>query len=111
MLERIKFMKVNRHKRFDYTPRYYDERKERLEKIKSRYASNDETITNEEIRERMRQKIEENWNNNAQGGVQSRAANLRLIVILVALLAAAYFFLDYVEIFTAEVTVLEDLNK
>ena len=30
MLERIKFMKVNSHKKYGYVPRYYNERKERL---------------------------------------------------------------------------------
>jgi hypothetical protein len=39
---------------------------------------------------------------------QSKAANIRLIIILAALLLATYFILDYVDIFAAEVTNLDN---
>lgn len=110
MLERIKFMKVNRHKRFEYSPRYYDERKERLDRIKAKYAEEGEKVkTAAAYRERLRQSIEDNWGKEGNKAIQSRSANLRLILILVLLLAGAYFLLDAVELFNGEVTNLDEL--
>ncbi|MDZ7847273.1 MAG: hypothetical protein U5L96_11130 [Owenweeksia sp.] len=31
------FIRQNQHKRFEFTPRYYDERKERLEEMRKKY--------------------------------------------------------------------------
>ena len=108
ILERIRFMKVNKHKRFDYTPRYYDERKERLDKLVKKHQKETELNTDRtEHRERLKQRIADNWENNAASVSASRAANLRLIIILVVLLAAVYFILDYVDIFANDVTKIE----
>jgi hypothetical protein len=108
MLERIRFMKVNKHKQFDYTPRYYDGRKERLQKlIKKHEKSSELEMTKAEHRERLKQRIADNWEAHGASGSAARAANLRLIIILVLLLAAAYFILDYVDIFANDVTILE----
>ena len=106
MLERIKFMKVNRHKRFDYTPRYYDERKERIKKMQKAYSEEDNlTITEQEAR--LRDKMHSAWQFEKSYTQQSKAANIRLIIILVVLLLATYFILDYVDMFAAEVIDLE----
>lgn len=112
MLERIRFMKVNRNKRFDYTPRYYDERKERLNKLINTYKqSEDEMDTSSaKYRAKIKQRIEQNWELNSATSTQSRAANIRLILILGALLLGAYYVLDYVSLFSAEVTTLENLD-
>ncbi len=106
MLERVKFMKVNKNKRFEYTPRFYNERKERLNKMREAY-SDDGEADSAQRRERMRDKMQTSWGLESAHASQSRAANIRLIVILVALLVGSYFILDYVEIFTAEVTNIE----
>jgi hypothetical protein len=92
-------MKVNKAKRFDYTPRYYDERKERIEKIKKAHANkgNEDSI---ERQSRMRDEIQTNWSVNSSYSKQSKAANIRLIVILILLLVGTYFILDYVDIFS-----------
>lgn len=106
MLERIKFMKVNKNNRFEYTPRFYNERKERIEKMKEAYS--DEGDSNDlQRRERMRDNMQTSWGLESAHTKQSRAANIRLIIILAALLLGSYFILDYVEIFTAEVTNIE----
>jgi hypothetical protein len=112
MLERIRFMKVNRNKQFDYTPRYYDERKERLNKLVDRYKKEDKNLdtSSAEYRAKIKQRIEQNWELNSATSSQSRAANVRLILILGALLLAAYYVLDYVSLFSAEVITLENLD-
>jgi hypothetical protein len=108
ILERIRFMKVNKHKRFDYSPRYYDERKERLDKLVKKHEKEALSDTKKmEYRERLKQRIADNWESNASSAAASRSANLRLIIILVVLLAAVYFILDYVDIFANDVTKIE----
>jgi hypothetical protein len=106
MLERIKFMKVNKNNRFEYTPRFYNERKERIEKMKQAYSDEGDT-SDLQRRERMRDNMQTSWGLESAHTKQSRAANIRLIIILAALLLGSYFILDYVEIFTAEVTNIE----
>ena len=107
MLERIKFMKVNKHKSFEYTPRFYNERRERIEKMKKAY-SEDEDQDGMFRRERLRENMHSSWGLGETHSRQSKAANVRLIIILAALLLATYFILDYVDIFAAEVTNLDN---
>ncbi|MDX1652498.1 MAG: hypothetical protein R3277_08405 [Brumimicrobium sp.] len=108
MLERIKFMKVNRHKRYDYTPRFYDERKERLNALIKNYEEKEDEFEpgSAEYRARLKERMERTWSLQSTQSGQSRAANIRLIVILAALLIATYFILNYVDIFTSEVTIV-----
>ena len=112
MLERIRFMKVNRNKKFDYTPRYYDERKERLDKLVKRYQKDDQQLdtSSAEYRAKIKARIEQNWELNSATASHSRAANIRLILILGALLLAAYYILDYVSLFSAEVITLDPID-
>lgn len=110
MLERIQFIKVNRHKKFSYTPRYYDERKERLDRLIEKYEEDDtEKVDKQsaEYRARIKQRIEQSWEMNSSTASKARSANVRLIIILAALLLMTYFILDYVDIFSADVTNLD----
>jgi len=107
ILQRIRFMKVNRNKKFDFTPRYYDERKERINKIREMYAQVDEEDSS--LRQaQVRERIQNAWHSQKSYSKQARYANLRLIIILAALIIAATAILGYVDIFAAEVI---DLDK
>lgn len=107
MLERIQFIKVNRNKRYNYTPRYYDERKERLETLASKYREEKDEADTATYRAQIKQRIEQSWDMNASSANAARSANVRLLIILVALLAGSYFILDYVDIFTSDITVID----
>ena len=108
MLERIQFIKVNRHKKYNYSPRYYDERKERLERLIEKYEEKEDVDKQSaEYRARMKQRIEQSWEMNSASASSARSANVRLIIILAALLLLTYFILDYVDIFSAEVINLD----
>lgn len=107
MLERIQFIKVNRNKRYSYTPRYYDERKERLEALASKYREEKDEADTATYRAQIKQRIEQSWDMNASSANAARAANVRLLIILVALLAGSYFILDYVDIFTSDITIID----
>lgn len=109
MLERIKFMKVNSHKKYGYVPRYYDERKERLKAMISQYEDDGQFEQDSaEYRARMKQRMERNWNLNTEHSTQSRASNVRLIVILVALITVTYFIFDYVDMFSADIVSIDN---
>ena len=85
----ISFIKLPRHKQFEYTPRYWDpekeEREERIRQIKREMGveipgnSNRTTIRRGSFRQRQKQKVK-----------ASRASNIRLMVILAALFLIAY---------------------
>lgn len=110
MLERIQFIKVNKNKKYSYTPRYYDERKERLETLVEKYKKDEDNVdvSSAEYRARMKQRMEQSWEWTSAQSSAAQSANIRLIIILIALLAVSYFILDYVEIFTSDVTIIED---
>lgn len=109
MLERIKFMKVNSHKKYGYVPRYYNERKERLNAMISQYEDDGRYEPDSaEYRARMKQRMERSWNLNTEHAAQSRSANIRLIIILAALIAVTYFIFDYVDMFSADIVSIDN---
>lgn len=56
------FFKVNKPRRFNYTPRYYNAEKERLEKLKQKYAQSQDKseYSNEDLAE-MKVRISEEF--------------------------------------------------
>lgn len=110
MLERIKFIKVNRHKNYDYTPMYYNERKEKLNAMISSYESKEgktEDQINVESKERMRLRLQNSWSAQAEYKNKSRAANLRLIIILIVLVVLVYVIFGVVDPYASDVTIVE----
>ena len=110
MLERIQFIKVNRHKRYAYEPRYFNERKERLNSLIEKYKKEEKEtdISSAAYRARIKQRIEQSWDMNAAKSNHARSANVRLVIILIALLLLTYFVLDYVSLFSADVTSIDN---
>jgi len=89
------FFKVPKNKRYNYTPRYYDERKERLENLKRKYGLIEDE-SNEKVYRRT--SFRDDWKQNSR--LQSnRNSRLRFLVILIFLLMAAYVTLNYIDIF------------
>ena len=87
----LKFNKVPRHKRFDYIPRYYDPKKEELEKIIDSYKKQDNI---EASRERIRSGLKNKYRGD-QGyrRSQQRSSNIRLISIILILFLVSYLIL------------------
>ena len=86
------FKLPNKHKRFEYVPRHYDERKEALKKkIEQAERINKGELSNQSRREiSFRAKTEDKWGNSDYKSASMRQ-NLRLIIILGILVAAVYF--------------------
>lgn len=89
------FNKNNQHKRFEFTPRYYDERKERLELKKAEYDKiANQNLSPEERRNLLRQQMKENWSR-AQGSEKQRSSsNIRILILILILLALGYFIFN-----------------
>lgn len=86
------FKLPNRHKRFDYIPRYYDADKEalqrKIEQAKREAGENKEGNYAREIE--FRAQIQSKWGNTEYKTAAMRS-NIRLIVILGILLIAFYY--------------------
>ncbi len=87
----IKFNKVPKHKRFDYIPRYYDPKKEELEKLVDSYKKQDDVeATRERIRSGLKNKYRGDQNYRRS---QQRSSNIRLISIILILFLVSYLIL------------------
>ena len=91
------FKLPNKYKRFEYTPRYYDERKEALEKKIRQY--NTDATAEEELKVRrevsFRENVSDRWSNSDFRRKNMRA-NVRLLIILAAVLVV--FFILFTQI-------------
>lgn len=102
MLNRLRFMKVNNHKRFDYRPMYYDARREQLLK---QVAQNKKLSENSEVALRQAAMKEQFARNKRMDSYQNQSlkSTIRLIIILGVILAAVYFLFqgmdDMVEVY------------
>lgn len=83
------------NRRFDYTPRYYDERKEALDRKKEYY---DKMQTGELSEDERRLAFRENLKGELTRGEyrqgQNRSANIRVIVLIVILVGLGYFIFN-----------------
>ncbi len=89
------FFKQNKNKQYNYTPRYYDERKERLDNLKRKHGLIEDESDGKVYR---RTSFRDDWKQNSK--IQSnKNTRLRLLVIFIFLLMAAYITLNYINIF------------
>lgn len=87
--------KAFKNKRFDFSPMYYDERKERLELKKSQFESlNREDITEEERRKILRQNLSETWNRGSNTQKQRSTSNMRVVFLILIILALGFFIFN-----------------
>ncbi len=84
------FIKQNRHKSFDFKPRYYSERKERLEEIKRKY---EKELSPEAKNASLRQNLNSTWQDARQTKVNS--SNRMLLFIILGLISITYYIIKY----------------
>ncbi len=77
----------NHAKQFEFRPRYYDARKERLEKMKMKYAGGEGPMNAENFRTNLGSK----WRESRKRG--SAGSNVRLVVIMGILFLITYLIL------------------
>lgn len=87
------FFKTKKPNQFYYEPRYYNERKEKMQERYSRISRelnrNDNTRTDSEV---FRSSLRHSWETSRQGGTGNKI-NLRVVLYIVALTGLAYYFL------------------
>jgi hypothetical protein len=90
----FKLTEHNRYKNFNYEPRTFDERKERLAKRKKEIEKELalEQKLGKKYEEHLRERISESWSRKETRRVQ-RNSGLRLLLILAALMGIVYYFL------------------
>lgn len=87
---KISFFRTPSPKTFTYQPRYWDERKEELEKIRTRYANKDKGNQAEKVKERISMR----WNRRIDRRTKRKSSALTLLVylLIIALLVWFIFF-------------------
>lgn len=91
MMKLPTLFKQRPNKRYNYTPRYYNERKERLEALQNQT----EKKTDEDYSKgNRRTDYQSAWRRHrSSAGSKKNASTLRLCIIIIMLLALAYYLL------------------
>ncbi len=88
------FFKINRNRRFNFIPRYYDPQKENLEKRIKSIEQEMGVKEGEAYRPSIRKGQMTNYFNRKKGKAQKQS-NIRLIIILLVLFLVSYFLFFY----------------
>lgn len=84
--------KPRAHYVFDYKPRYYDERKERLKKLKEKYEKKEGTSEDIPKITITKDQLRSSWHRHKKTS-SNRAVNIRLAIIITILVGIlAYLF-------------------
>ncbi|MBL7897515.1 MAG: hypothetical protein JNJ99_03185 [Crocinitomicaceae bacterium] len=83
------FRLPNTYKRFDYTPRYYDPEKEARDKKLNKLRADREILQEEEPEKRI--SFRQNNRTGSMRKTQTLKSNLRLVMILAALVILLYY--------------------
>jgi len=86
--------KQNKNKSFNYTYRFYDERKERLDNLKRKHGLIEDDSPSKGYR---RQSFRDDWKQTTKA-VTDRNSRVRLFVILAFLFLTAFVALNYLDI-------------
>lgn len=94
----MKFQFLNKtfkNKQFDYSPRYYDERKERLELKKKEFEKlEDKNLSSEDRKSILRSNMQSAWMRSQNTQKQKQSSNLRVLLLIGILLALGYFIFN-----------------
>ena len=97
----MKFRFLNKtieNQRYNYTPMYYDQRKERLNRKKKEYAKlKDENLTDSERTEIFKNNLREGWSRAEYRSSQQKSSNIRVVILIVLIVALGYFIFNGVD--------------
>jgi hypothetical protein len=85
------FIKLNRNRSFEFKPRFYSERKERLDELKRKYEREKENSAANA--DRLREDMGVKWQDARQTKVNS--SNRTLLLIIIALLTLTYYIIKF----------------
>ena len=87
-----KAFKSRKHYVFDYKPRYYDERKERIENLKLKYSDQESEVDTTRIKFTANN-LKNEWVKNKRLA-SNRSSTIRLAIIITILVGIAVYLLD-----------------
>ncbi len=97
----MKFRFLNKtieNRQFDYSPMYYDERKERLNRKKKEYAKlENENLSDSERTEIFRNNLKEGWSRAEYRSSQQKSSNIRVLILIGLIVALGYFIFNGVD--------------
>ena len=89
-----RFFKIPQHRKFDYDPLYYDERKEKMKERLGKINLEKNPKKGEYI-PNIKGKMKSYYKPSSTVGKQTRMSNIRLIIFIVILTALAYYLFYY----------------
>lgn len=92
----LRFMKLPSNNRYEYKPRFYDEKKEALERRLRRNRESEEAdaeLVKDRISQGFRRRFEASDGARSFQRSQSRKSNIRLLAVIAVLLALCYVVL------------------
>lgn len=97
----MRFRFLNRtieNRQFDYTPMYYDARKEQLNKKREFYRKVESgELTIEERKSLLRENFRNEFSRSNYRKNANRASNIRILILIAVLLALGYFVFNGVD--------------
>lgn len=93
-----KLIKTRSYYVFNYKPRYYDERKERLAKLEEKYSKNKEEDNDIPNLDFSKEKLRQAWRK-SKSSSSSHKANIRLALIITILVGIVVYVLDFHHLF------------
>jgi hypothetical protein len=92
--------KTRSHYVFDYKPRHYNARKERLEKLEEKYSNKKgiDDDSNDPIVDFSKNNLRDSWKK-SKSSSSNRKTTLRLAVIITILVGIAAYILDFHHLF------------
>jgi hypothetical protein len=93
-----KLFKPRAHYVFDYKPRYYNERKERLQHLEEKYHGNKESDTDTPKLRLTKNNLKNDWVKNKRSATD-KSTNLRLAIIIAILVGIVAYILDLHSLF------------
>ncbi|MGV6862466.1 MAG: hypothetical protein ACWA41_11880 [Putridiphycobacter sp.] len=100
------FKMPSKYRRYNFQPRYYDERKENLEKKIKLYQSTSEEVNRRELS--FKSEMQDTWGK-TDFKKQSQKANLRLLIILIIIGVATVYIFNALD--SAEAIINNNLNQ
>lgn len=94
----MKFRFLNKtfeNRRFDYTPMYYDERKESLDRRKKQYKKLQEKgMSDDERTEFFKDNLRKEWSRTNVRSEGYRSANIRTLLLIVLIVGLGYLIFN-----------------
>ncbi len=88
------FNKTIEHRRFTYTPMYYDEQAEYIEMKKAQHRDiSSEDIDIETRKEILRHELSTSWSRSQHASQTRRTSNFRVLILIAVIVGLGYFIL------------------